>query len=187
MPNQSLFTNNSADFEAPDRSTPVERNSPVDPIDPTETTVPSNATDLIELDEPIYADDTGETYDLGIVDTDVSGVITQELSGSDSLDLYQFTVEESTDFSFILDNLSADADLYVLDENYELLGTSNNYDLDAEALEGSLTDGTYFLGVSSYDGEATDYDLTISSGELALSSVGADSSADLVSQESSLI
>ena len=41
MPNQSLFTNNSADFEAPDRSTPVERNSPIDPIDPTETTVPS--------------------------------------------------------------------------------------------------------------------------------------------------
>ena len=187
MPNQSLFENNSSDFELPDRSTPVERNSPVDPIDPTETTAPSNATDPIELDDPIYVDDTGETYDLGILDTDASGVITQDLSGSDSLDLYQFTVEESTDFSFTLDNLSADADLYLFDENVELIGTSDNYDLDAEALEGSLTDGTYFLGVSSFDGEATDYDLTISSGEFALSSVGADSSADLMSQESSLI
>lgn len=181
MPNQSLFTNNSADFEAPDRSTPVERNSPVDSTDPVDNTAPTNATDLIELDEPIYADDTGETYDLGILDTDASGVITQDLSGRDSLDLYQFTVEESTDFSFTLDGLSADADLYVLDENYELLGTSDNYDFDAEGLDGNLTHGTYFLGVSSFDGEATDYDLTISSGEFAFASEGADSSADLMS------
>lgn len=181
MPNQSLFTNNSSDFAAPDRFTPVERNSPVDSIDPTETTVPSNATDLIELDEPIYADDTGEAYDLGIVDTDVSGVVTEDLTSSGTFDIYQFTVEGDTDFSFTLDGLSADADLYLFDENSELIGASENYDLDAEALNGSLTDGTYFLGVSSYDGEATDYDLTISSGEFAFSSEGADLSADLMS------
>lgn len=178
MSNSSLFENNSSDLELPDLSTPVERNSPVDPIDPTETTVPSNATDAIELDEPIYANDIGEVYDLGIFETDASGVITQDLSGRDSLDLYQFTVEEDTDFSFVLDGLSADADLCLFDENVELIGLSANPDFDAEALEGSLTDGTYFLGVASYDDIATDYELTISSGDLALAS------ADLTPEDS---
>ncbi|MGL5834196.1 MAG: PPC domain-containing protein [Waterburya sp.] len=189
MPNQSSFINNSnfSDFELPDRSTPVDRNSPVDPIDPTENTVPSNA-DLINPDSSDTTSIDGtEVFDLGILDTDFSAYITEDVNNRSPFDFYQFTVEESTDFSFTLDNLSADADLYLYDENAELIGTSDNYDLDAEGLDGNLTDGTYFLGVSSYDGGATDYDLTISSGEFAFSSVGADSSADLVSQESSLI
>jgi hypothetical protein len=160
MPNQSLFENNSSDFELPDRSTPIERNSPVDSTDPNDNETPTNATDPIELDEPIYADDTGEVFDLGMFETDASGVITEDLSSSSPIDVYQFTVEEGTDFSFVLDGLSADADLYVLDENYELIGASENYDLESEGLEGTLTDGTYFLGVVSYDDIATDYDLT---------------------------
>ncbi|MFM2313401.1 MAG: hypothetical protein RLZZ04_2677 [Cyanobacteriota bacterium] len=181
MPNQSLFTNNSADFEAPDRSTPVERNSPVDPIDPTETTIPSNTDPLNPDSIDTTSVDEGDFYDLGIFDTDLSGIVTDDLTSSGTLDVYQFTVEGDTDFSFTLDGLSADADLYLFDENYELIGASENYDLDAEGLDGNLIDGTYFLGVSSFDGEATDYDLTISSGEFAFSSGGADSSADLMS------
>jgi hypothetical protein len=74
--------------------------------------------------------------------------------------------------------LSADADLSIYDENFELLATSENYDLEVEALEGSLTEGIYYLGVTSFDGIPTDYDLTISSGEFAFASTEADSGAD---------
>jgi hypothetical protein len=188
MSNQSSFTNNSnfsnfsnfSDFELPDRSTPVDRNSPVDPIDPTETTVPSN-TDPINPDSTDTTSIDGtEVFDLGILDTDFSGYITEDVNNRSPFDFYQFTVDQSNDFSFTLDGLSADADLYLFDENAELLAASENYDLDAEALEGNLADGTYFLGVSSFDAEATDYDLTISSGEFALSSLEVDSSADLM-------
>lgn len=177
MSNSSLFENNSSDFDT-DRSTPVERNSPIDPIDPTETTAPSNDTDLIELDEPIYADDTGEAYDLGMFETDASGVIVEDLSSSSPMDVYVFTVEEGTDFSFVLDGLTADADLYLMDEDYELLGSGENTGEDAEAIGGELTEGTYYLGVLSYDSDATDYELTISSGDLAVAS------ADLTPQDS---
>jgi hypothetical protein len=187
MQNQSLFTNNFSDFELPERSTPVDRNSPIDPIDPTDTVLPSDADPINSDSTDTISVDGGEGFDLGIFDDDFSGYITEDVNNRSPFDVYQFTVEQSNDFSFTLDNLSADADLYIFDENYELIGASENYDLDAEALEGSLTDGTYFLGVVSYDNIATDYDLTISSGEFALSSVGADSSADLMSQESSLI
>jgi hypothetical protein len=187
MQNQSFFADNSSDFALPDRSTPIDRNSPIDPIDPTETTAPTDADPINPDSIDTTSVDEGELYDLGILDTDLSGVITDDLTSSSSIDFYQFTVDQSNDFSFTLDGLSADADLYLYDENYELIGASENYDSDAEGLDGSLTDGTYFLGVSSFDGEATDYDLTISSGEFAFSSGGADSSADLMSQESSLI
>lgn len=190
MPNQSSVTNNSnsSDFESPDRSTPVDRNSPIDPVDPSLVTTQPTNTDPIDSDSTdAISVDGGESFDLGIFDADVSGYITEDLTSRSPFDVYQFTVEQSNDFSFTLDYLSADADLYIYDENYELIGASENYDLEAEALEGNLTEGTYFLGVVSFDNVATDYDLTISSGEFAFSSVGADSSADLVSQESSLI
>lgn len=169
MSNSSLFENNSADLEI-DRSAPVERNSPVDSTDPSDSELPTNATDPIELDEPIYADDTGEAYDLGMFETDASGVISEEVSSDSPMDVYMFTIEEGTDFSFVLDGLTADADLCLLDEDYEFLGFSENTGEDAEAISGELTEGTYYLGVISYDSDATDYDLTISSGDLAVAS-----------------
>lgn len=187
MSDQSLFTYKPADFALTDRSTPVDSNSPVDPIDPAEITILDDV-DVINPDiSDTYYVDEGEVFDLGLLDTDLSGVVEDDLTNRSLVDYYDFTVDQSNDFSFALDGLSADADLYLFDENGEVLGASENYDFEAEALEGTLAEGTYSLGVFSYDNVATDYELTISSGQYALSSMGVDSSADFMSQEFSLM
>lgn len=197
MSNQSLFATTSANFTFPDRSTPTDRNSPIEPIEPIEPTTPNRPTEPndptepaspafpTEPTEPTSIPDPGETFadalDLGIFNGDGSVSITEGLDSSDPLDMFQFSIDQSNNFSFTLDGLSADADLYIFDENHELLGASENYNLDSEVLSGNLSAGTYFVGVASFDNLDTGYDLIISGGNDALSSLEASSSIDPIS------
>jgi serine protease len=122
-----------------------------------------------------------EALDLGLFSGDGTITITDGVGSSDPADAYQFSIDQDNNFSFILDGLSADADLYVFDGNGEIIGTSENLDLEAEGLSGSLAAGTYFVGISSYDGLDTSYDLTISGGSFAESSSETDSTSDPMS------
>jgi hypothetical protein len=120
-----------------------------DPIDPGET-----------LDEAL---------DLGIFDGSGTLNVPGEVGGSDPIDLYQFSISQNNNFNFTLDGMSADADLVLIDSNNVVLTASVNTDSNAEVLDVSLEAGTYFLGVASYDGYETSYDLSVSGGEYALS------------------
>jgi hypothetical protein len=122
-----------------------------------------------------------EAFDLGLFSGDGTITITDGVGNSDPVDVYQFSIDQDNNFSFSLDALSADADLYVFDGNGEIIGTSENLDLEAEGLSGNLAAGTYFVGISSYDGIDTSYDLTISGGSYAESSSETDSSSDPMS------
>jgi hypothetical protein len=133
----------------------------------------------IELDSTNSSSlDGGEVFDLGTIDTDFAGYAVQDLTTNSPIDLYVFAVDQSDDLNFILDGLTADADLYLLNEDLDILGSSAKAGTDAEALAANLEEGTYFLGVSSYEEGPADYELTIASGDFALASADVDYSAE---------
>ncbi|NJL53325.1 MAG: hypothetical protein HC930_16190 [Hydrococcus sp. SU_1_0] len=159
--------------------------SPIGLIDPSEAILSSE--DLVEIDLDsidsfsIDSDSVGgiEAFLLGDIDGDFAGLVAQELTTEAPYDFYEFTVGEADDFNFTLDGLSTDADLLLANEDFEVLGASVNPGTDADGLGGTLEEGTYYLGVASLNSDATDYDLTISSGDFALASVEVDNSDEI--------
>lgn len=138
---------------------------------------------LISNDPSVIADptiniNTEETFtgipDIGILNGDTSINFADSVDVTNIADGYQFTIEQSTDVRITLDGLSADADLGILSPSGELLALSENLDVASEVLEGNLAAGTYILGVVAYEGAETGYDLTVSTGDFALSSVETD-------------
>ena len=116
----------------------------------------------------------GETVDKALnirVFDDGKRTYTDEVGGSDDLDLYKFSTSRTNDFNFFLTDFGTDADLdlRLLDGNGELLAVSNSTG-DAEILTGDLSAGTYFLGVVPYNRVDSNYELSIYSGDNALSS-----------------
>ena len=126
--------------------------------------------------------DPGDTldtaYDLGLFSGSGSVVLQDAVGSSDPVDAYQFSVDQSNEFSFTVDGLSGNVDLGIYDGNGELLATSENVGTEAEILSGTLTAGTYYLGVVSYDGVDTSYDLTIAGGDQALASLSVETGAE---------
>lgn len=115
--------------------------------------------------------DTGETtFELYSLDTlngnDMISFV-DSIEGSSHPDTYQFTIDQSNEIAITLDGLSADADLWLYDSNYELVAVSNNPGFEGEILSETLNAGNYTLGVVSYDGTDTDYSLSIQTGEFA--------------------
>ena len=117
-------------------------------------------------------EDPGETFDTALdieVFDDGQFTYTDEVGSRDSWDLYQFDISQSNDFNFVLKGMNADADLQLFDGTGEAVAISDNIG-NVEILTGSLSAGNYFLGVNSYDGIDTNYELSVLYGENAYSS-----------------
>ena len=130
-------------------------------------------TDPTVAPDPIASEDPGETLDLALDfgAFDDTGMLTysESVGDSDPTDFYQFSISQSNDFNFVLEGISADADLSLIDSNGEVIAVSENYDTDVEILTGSLPADTYFLKINSFDSIDTDYNLHAIAGENALS------------------
>ena len=153
---------------------PVIPTNPDIPIDPTMPITPGVPTNPGIPTDPTMPTDPGETIsealDFGSFDGSGTLTHTDSVGSNDLIDLYQFSITESNSFSFVLDGMSADADLAILDSSSEVLTASANADLSAEVLDVNLGAGTYFLGVVSYDSMDTSYDLSVYGGEYAMAS-----------------
>ena len=98
-------------------------------------------------------------YDLGEIDGSLT--VQDAVNGSDRVDVYQFSLDESGDYIFTLDELSADVDMGLYSSYGELLDSSYNVGSLSESINMDLDAGTYFVGVMSYDLMDTNYELTI--------------------------
>lgn len=114
------------------------------------------------------------TIDLGNLD----GTQTQSDAVGDNnpIDVYRFTLDAPKDLNLQLQGLSADADLYLIEdvngnnlfdavdegpETSAVIDSSSNGENQSETINFTqLPAGTYFVGVSQYEGE-TNYDLTL--------------------------
>lgn len=137
--------------------------TPVSPGIPTDPTIPTDPGETIDL-----------ALDLGIFDGDGALTHTDDVGSSDPMDLYQFSISQNNEFNFVLEGMSADVDLHLVDSNGEILIASENLNTDAEILTASLPAGTYFLGVASYDNTDTNYNLSVFGGENSLTSAEID-------------
>lgn len=90
------------------------------------------------------------------------------VGAADLSDIYRFSLSESSNLRVRLRNLSADADLFLvqdLNENGEIdlddvLAESVRANSNPEAININLASGTYFVGVEQFQGETT-YDLSL--------------------------
>ena len=126
-----------------------------------------SATEAIEI--PLLR----EAFDLGILDNPITR--SDSVSDDNPIDAYSFTVETLGEVTLMLDGLSADADLLLiedlngngeLDEDLleegegELLNGSFSEGTTAETITEFLQPGTYFIYVEQFEGD-TNYDLTL--------------------------
>ena len=115
--------------------------------------------------------DTDSAYDLGTIEGSLT--VEESIGGNDQNDGYQITINEAGKYTFNLEDLSANADLYLLDPNdersdgsippferSELSGTQS------EEIAVDLDVGTYYVGVVSADSNLTDYSLNISDDDI---------------------
>ena len=116
-----------------------------------------NSSNLVPEQDP--GNDVSSAYDLGIIETNLT--IAETVGSRDITDVYQLTIDRSGYYDVSLDELNADADLVLIDSSYQTIGVSQNYDFASESIFADLDTGTYYVGVYSYDGIETNYELTI--------------------------
>ena len=140
---------------------------------------------------PVVPNDPGATIDMaldfGAFDGDGWLAYEESVSGSDPVDLYQFSIGQSNNFNFVVEGMMADVDLHLVDQNGAIIAASENLNTDVEILAGSLPAGTYYLGVASYDGLDTSYNLHVIGGESALSTAEIDAVAPGLATDFALV
>jgi hypothetical protein len=82
-------------------------------------------------------------------------------AGNESI-TYGLVISETSRLSASLRGMSADADLEVLDSDGNVVASSYNSGRDAESIRTTLEAGTYFVRVTSFEGAATDFSLSVS-------------------------
>ncbi len=110
--------------------------------------------------------DLTQAKDLGTL----NGTLTLDngsLSDSNIADIYRFRLESDATFRAVMNNLSANADIQLIQDNgdgiiqeADIRKSSENTGTLAERVEDSLTTGVYFLRVLRVEGNTT-YDLTL--------------------------
>jgi hypothetical protein len=90
-----------------------------------------------------------------------TAVISNDWVGNDDTnDYYQFTLTAQSDISIILDGMSANANVKLLDSNNVALKTASNAGAIADTINSKLAAGTYYIQVYRNSTEQTNYRLT---------------------------
>jgi hypothetical protein len=101
--------------------------------------------------------------DFGAFTTNTSRHWTESVASWDSLDIYRFTLQQATQMNLGLRNMTADADLYLLDSQGNQISSSRNGGAVNESISQVLNAGTYYIQVGSYNGANTSYQVTANS------------------------
>jgi serine protease len=121
-------------------STPIPTSAPIPPIDNAGNTRNTARNIGMTVANSTYTDWVGET---------------------DKNDYYRFNLTKSSNFQLQLTNLSADADVQLLNNKGSVIQASENYNTLDEVITRSLDAGTYFIRVNAYSG-STSYKLNVS-------------------------
>lgn len=110
--------------------------------------------------------DLRTAQDLGILNGTLA-IDNGSLSDSNIVDIYRFRLESDANFRAVINNLSANADLQLIQddgngliEEADIRKSSENTGTLAERIEDPLTAGVYFIRVLRVEGDTT-YDLTL--------------------------
>lgn len=109
------------------------------------------------------ADAAGSSFstaaNLGVVEGTIR--VGGRLSRFDRVDMVRFDVTAGSNVSIQLDQLSSDADLYVMNDDGKLIASSTRSGRRTESLSGTLSSGTYYLGIVAGSFRSMTYRLTL--------------------------
>jgi hypothetical protein len=109
---------------------------------------------------PDYAGNTlGTARDAGALSGSRS--FSDFVGQADANDYYRFTLSNRSLFNLRLDRLSADADVYLLNSNGQVIGSSTYGGSNPEAIAATLDAGVYFVRVFPWGAANTNYTLTL--------------------------
>lgn len=101
----------------------------------------------------------------------LSGIknISDSVNDAAPVDIYGFSLDKNNDFSLTLDGLSADADVYLVQDSNgngqieyeEVIASSDNGGTNSETINSFLSLGKYFVVVQQFEGN-TNYNLNLS-------------------------
>jgi ELWxxDGT repeat protein len=102
-------------------------------------------------------------FDIGIGTG--TGTYTGALSSIDSNDYYKFTVNSSSSasYTFLLSDLTANANIQLLNSNGSVISTSTSSGISNEQITQSLTSGTYFVRIYGDSSVTTGYKFELKS------------------------
>ncbi|MUG91018.1 S8 family serine peptidase [Scytonema sp. UIC 10036] len=112
---------------------------------------------------PLVAPDPGSVFSTAynIGNLTRPQTFTDFVGYSDTSDLYRFNLSSESSFNLSLNGLTGDVNVELLDANGTRIGFAGNSGTAAEALDGNLQVGTYYVRVYQYSG-STNYRLGLS-------------------------
>ncbi|TBR59451.1 peptidase S8 and S53 subtilisin kexin sedolisin [Westiellopsis prolifica IICB1] len=115
----------------------------------------------------IPIDNAGNTLDTALDIGEISAnpqtiSYTDWVGKSDNYDYYKFNINSTSDVNLSLKDLGADADMRLLNWQGDILAGSANIGNTDEFITSSLTAGTYYIEIYSYNGNQTFYNLHLS-------------------------
>ncbi|MEL7038787.1 MAG: FG-GAP-like repeat-containing protein, partial [Cyanobacteria bacterium J06592_8] len=146
--------------EIPDETNPIDEPPPpeeIEMIDDDDEIPP--AIQPPEEREVIEEPGNEEAFEITVSSNPI--IYSEQVSGEDLDDFYVFTVETPGNISLDLTGLSSDADLILFDSNANPIDFSNAIAITDESITRPLDAGTYFIVVTSFDQETTEYDLGV--------------------------
>ncbi|WP_026731677.1 S8 family serine peptidase [Fischerella sp. PCC 9605] len=122
-------------------------------------------------------DNAGNTLDtayaIGSIPINSEAITYRDWVGnSDINDYYKLSFDSTADLKLTLKDLSADADVRLLNFQGDILAASANVGITSELITSTLAAGTYYIQVYPYDSSQTFYDLCLL---LTMPAVGGDS------------
>jgi len=111
---------------------------------------------------PIETGSTLETAtDVALASTDTT--YTSQVGGENPSGYLEFSVGATNEFNLSISDLSADANVQIIDiQSGEVILSSTNAGIADESISGQLETGTYGIRIFSADGASTDYNLEVS-------------------------
>ncbi|MFM6004069.1 MAG: C2 family cysteine protease, partial [Sphaerospermopsis kisseleviana] len=91
---------------------------------------------------------------------------TDWVGSTDTNDFYSFNIGTQSNFSLLLNGLSADADVQLLSSTGTVIQSSTNVGTAAESITRTLSAGTYYIRVYPYSGN-TNYNLSVNATAVA--------------------
>ncbi|PZV07728.1 MAG: hypothetical protein DCF22_21550 [Leptolyngbya sp.] len=79
----------------------------------------------------------------------------------DPADLYRFELNDTSDVNLLLTELTADADVEILNNLGAVLASSDRSGIADDAISSTLPAGTYFVRITPFDGGTIDYRLNL--------------------------
>lgn len=110
------------------------------------------------------ADAAGSTFNTAANLGRINGTIRRNgsLNWLDRVDVVRFEVGQSSDVRILIDRMSGDADLFVLDGNGKQIASSTRAGSSNEFLSGKLRAGTYYMAITGGAYYKSEYRLSLS-------------------------